>query len=129
MLLGNWDGGMFPGQPRRQKAIVHRSHGRSPRASRLPCQGQSTAAHPGPREVARLVAKEHGAPACATPSRSLKLMGCSTLGCPSQSSPPPAHPLPHPTTSSAQNASFAISGDGRGTRWAQAGKPDPATAE
>lgn len=41
MLLGNWDGGMFPGQPRRQKAIVHRSDGCSPRASQLPCQGQS----------------------------------------------------------------------------------------
>lgn len=62
MLLGNWDGGMFPGQPRRQRTIVHGSCGRSPRASQSspecpkasqhPWQGQSRSAHPRPQEVA-----------------------------------------------------------------------------
>lgn len=60
MLLGNWDGGMFPGQPRRQKAIVQpRCDGCSPRASRsLP----EPAATPGPGGGTAAVRGAQGGP-------------------------------------------------------------------
>lgn len=127
MLLGNWDGGMFPGQPCRQKAIVHRSHGCSPRASHLPGQGQSRAAHPRPQEVARLVAEEHGAPTCRTPSSTPKIMGCSILGCRAKAAPR-HHPLPHPPDSSSQNMSSPSQGTGEehaGLKWVNQTLPQP----
>lgn len=86
MLLGNWDGGMFPGQPRRQKAIVQpRSDGCSPRASRS-CQSQQP---PQAQEVAQPVSEEHR----GAPSGSPKLVGCSSMECPSQSTTDTA-PIP-----------------------------------
>lgn len=108
MLLGNWDGGMFPGQPRRQKAIVQpRSDGCSPGASRS-CQSQQP---PQAREVARPLSEEHKAPARG-PSSSPKLMGCSSIDCPSQSAPDTPLARPHPTGSNAQNASSPSQGAG-----------------
>lgn len=112
MLLGNWDGGMFPGQPRRQKAIVQpRSDGCSPRASRS-CQSQQP---PQAQEVAQPVSEEHR----GAPSGSPKLVRCSSMECPSQSTPDTA-PIP-------PKLILSIPGDRSGTK--PDPKPDPAGTE
>lgn len=76
-----------------------------------------------PQEVAQPVAQEHGAPFCGTPSSPPKPMGRSTSGCLSQSSLPRG-----PLLFGQQHAKriLAMAGDGRGTRWAQAGDAAPA---
>lgn len=60
MLLGNWDGGMFPGQPCRQRAIVHcspRAPQSTPEQPSSPGRASTQQPSPGPRRWHRMVAE------------------------------------------------------------------------
>lgn len=94
MLLGNCDGGMFPGLPRRQKAIVQpRSDGRGPGASRSLPEPAATAGPGGGTAAVR-------APQAPTrgPRDFPKPMGCYSTECPRARAAP--HPIPIPAAPS-----------------------------
>lgn len=125
MLLGNWDGGMFPGQPCRQRAIVHCSP-RAPQSTPAPL------AEPAPSSPAQVPGGGTGwwqrVPTCRTPVQLPEFNGMLHLGVPEPKQPslhaPPSHPpTPAPRTHPHHT------GDRGGPHWAQAGELDPAAAE
>lgn len=116
MLLGNWDGGMFPASPADKRPLCttgmaaapeHPSSPDRPGLSGLQAPGGDMASggeHP--------LARHWDAPA----------WGARAKAAPPHSPFPPSRWQQHPKHIP------AIPRDGRGARWAQAGKPDPAAA-
>lgn len=105
MLLGSWAGGMLRGSPADKRPLCA--------AGMAAAQGQSPAAHPRQRE-----GDTAGGQGAQLPPQKSRLL-CS--GMPEPKQQPAAAPLPHPSASSARNASSPSPGVGE----PQAGQAGP----